>query len=417
MIHHRLIVGGVVLLGTLVAGTSAAQVTLKSKAEIERARVELEARRDIAPPDDLAKPPSDATRHDSGLISRRLSRGTGDAPAGVNDKVELHYTGWREDGAVIDTTIERSKPRSARVSQFIAGFSEGLTLMVVGERRRLWVPEELGYGGAEGKPAGTLVFDVELVSILRAPETPPDVAGVPDDAEVTESGLGYKVLRPGRGGARPGPGSMVLVESTSWRTDGTLYDSTVLDGEPITFNLDLTVPGFAEAFQMMTAGARWRLWMPPELANLPDSYRINEPMVFDVELLQFFAEPVTPPDVRAIPPDAVVTEFGVAYKVLRAGEGTRHPVYEDTVEVIYAGWTADGKSFDSSYVHGQSGVFTLDQRMPMGWNYALQQMVEGEKRRIWIPEELAYGKRKDRPQGMLIFEVELLSILDSPPAR
>jgi FKBP-type peptidyl-prolyl cis-trans isomerase len=110
--------------------------------------------------------------------------------------------------------------------------------------------------------------------------------------------------------------------------------------------------------------------------------------------------------------DAVVTESGLATKILREGNGTRHPAYGDKVVVHYAGWTRNGQMFDASFNYGKPGVFTIGPKMPIGWNEALKMMVVGEKRRMWIPEELAYGGREDRPQGMLVFEVELLEIQD-----
>ena len=76
--------------------------------------------------------------------------------------------------------------------------------------------------------------------------------------------------------------------------------------------------------------------------------------------------------------------------------------------VHYTGWTTDGKMFDSSLVRGQPATFGLDQVI-RGWTEGLQLMVEGEKRRFWIPEKLAYQGRKGAPAGMLVFDVELIS--------
>jgi peptidylprolyl isomerase len=70
--------------------------------------------------------------------------------------------------------------------------------------------------------------------------------------------------------------------------------------------------------------------------------------------------------------------------------------------------------FDSSYSRGEPATFSVGGVIP-GWSEALQLMVEGEKRRIWIPEQLAYKGQAQRPQGMLVFEVELLKISDAPP--
>ncbi len=117
----------------------------------------------------------------------------------------------------------------------------------------------------------------------------------------------------------------------------------------------------------------------------------------------------TPADVAAPPADATTTASGLASKVLRPGTGTKHPGASDTVTVHYAGWTTDGKLFDASYKRGQSTSFPLN-RVISGWTEGLQLMVEGEKRRFWIPEALAYGGRPGAPAGMLVFDVELISI-------
>ena len=63
--------------------------------------------------------------------------------------------------------------------------------------------------------------------------------------------------------------------------------------------------------------------------------------------------------------------------------------------------------------HGIDSTFATNQNKPMGWNEAMRLMVVGEKRRIWIPEDLAYGNVEGRPQGMLIFDVELLEIIEN----
>jgi FKBP-type peptidyl-prolyl cis-trans isomerase len=121
----------------------------------------------------------------------------------------------------------------------------------------------------------------------------------------------------------------------------------------------------------------------------------------------------TPADVQAAPADAEVTDSGLASKLLAAGTGTRHPVSTDLVSVHYAGWTTDGRLFDSSYRRGEPAEFPLD-GVIRGWTEGLQLMVEGERRRFWIPQDLAYGANpaQGRPRGMLVFDVELLDIVD-----
>ena len=115
-----------------------------------------------------------------------------------------------------------------------------------------------------------------------------------------------------------------------------------------------------------------------------------------------------PPDVAAPPVDAVRTPTGLASKVLSPGTGTRHPRPNSQVVVHYTGWTTDGKMFDSSVASGQPATMQLD-GVIAGWTEGVQMMVVGEKRRFWIPAKLAY-EGKDGPQGMLVFDIELLKI-------
>lgn len=118
-----------------------------------------------------------------------------------------------------------------------------------------------------------------------------------------------------------------------------------------------------------------------------------------------------PPDVAAPPADAQRSASGLAWKVLQAGKGTRHPRPNSEVTVHYTGWTTDGEEFDSSVRRGEPASFPLD-GVIRGWTEGLQMMVEGEKRRFWIPADLAYGNstRPGAPQGMLVFDVELIRI-------
>src|SRR5690606_33563686 len=155
--------------------------------------------------------------------------------------------------------------------QVIAGWTEGLQLMTVGEKRRFWIPGKLAYGdqAVGGRPSGTLVFDVELFDIKAAPkppETPSDVAAAPEDAEKTASGLASKVLKKGEGKEHPKATSNVRVHYSGWTTDGKLFDSSVLRDEPIVFPLNRVIPGWTEGVQLMVAGEKRRFWIPAKLA-------------------------------------------------------------------------------------------------------------------------------------------------------
>ena len=97
----------------------------------------------------------------------------------------------------------------------IPGWGETVQLMVAGEKRRAWIPEELAYKGRADRPQGMLVFDIELVSFTANPTAAPaDVATPPADAQKTKSGLAYKVLKAGTGTVHPKRSSQVTVHYT-----------------------------------------------------------------------------------------------------------------------------------------------------------------------------------------------------------
>ncbi len=116
-------------------------------------------------PDDVAAPPADAVKSESGLVSRVLKTGSGTTKPGPTSKVTVHYTGWTTDGKSFDSSISRGKPAQFPLNRVIPGWTEGMQLMVAGEERRFWIPENLAYQGKPGKPAGMLVFDVELIEV------------------------------------------------------------------------------------------------------------------------------------------------------------------------------------------------------------------------------------------------------------
>ena len=84
----------------------------------------------------------------------------------ATSQVEVHYSGWTTDGQMFDSSVMRGSPATFPLNRVIPGWTEGVQLMVVGEKRRFWIPVELAYGGRPGAPAGMLVFDVELLEIL-----------------------------------------------------------------------------------------------------------------------------------------------------------------------------------------------------------------------------------------------------------
>ena len=247
----------------------------------------------IEVPADVAAAPADAITTPSGLAYKVLSAGTGTAHPTADATVNVHYSGWTTDGKMFDSSVKRGEKISFPLKGVIAGWTEGVQLMVVGEKARFWIPGNLAYGETPrrpGAPAGTLVFDIELFDIREpapAPDVPSDVAAAPEDATKTASGLAYKVLQAGTGTVHPTGSSKVEVHYSGWTTDGKMFDSSVVRGEKISFPLSGVIKGWTEGVQLMVVGEKARFWIPGDLAYGETPRRPGAPagtLVFDIEL-------------------------------------------------------------------------------------------------------------------------------------
>ncbi len=292
-----------VLLSVLALGckTTKPQSNAAPSAEHDRNETETvavgpdpKASAELAPlpaPPDVGGPPSDAARAPSGLATKILAPGNGKKHPAATERVRIHYTGWKKDGTMFDSTVRKRAPVTLDLERAIPGFREALPLMVEGEKLRLWVPATLAYGeraSLAGQPAGDLVFDLELVAIVKAPESPKDLKVPPADATKTDSGLAYKRLNPGTGKQHPTAQSRVQVHYSGWTRDGKLFDSTVVDGAPTSFALSQAIRGYAEGVQLMVVGEKTRFWIPARLAYGDKPTRPGVPagdLVFDIELL------------------------------------------------------------------------------------------------------------------------------------
>src|SRR5438477_206409 len=135
------------LLALLVAATAAAQTPTV-----------------IPPSPDVAAPPNDAKKAPSGLATKVLQPGTGKDHPRADEIVTVNYTGWTTDGKMFDSSIVSGQPITFPLNGVIKGWTEGVQLMVEGEKARFWIPDTLAYKGQQG-PQGTLVFDIELLRI------------------------------------------------------------------------------------------------------------------------------------------------------------------------------------------------------------------------------------------------------------
>ncbi len=270
--------------------TSAKPAEPDREADAKQAEPKQPEAKTLPAPADVAEPPKTAEKTASGLASVVLEPGTGDEKPGPDDKVQVHYTGWTSDGKMFDSSEVRGEPATFGVGQVIKGWTEGLQLMKKGEKRRFWIPAGLAYGEnpRPGAPAGQLTFDVKLLDIITAPKAPDDVAAPSAGSKKTESGLAYKVLEEGSGES-PTASSKVTVHYSGWTKDGKMFDSSLTRGRPATFPLGGVIKGWTEGLQLMKKGAKYRFWIPGELAYGDTPRRPGAPagqLTFDVELLE-----------------------------------------------------------------------------------------------------------------------------------
>jgi FKBP-type peptidyl-prolyl cis-trans isomerase len=121
-----------------------------------------------ATPEDVKAPPKSAKKTASGLYYRVLTPGTGKVHPTATSRVTVHYSGWTTDGKMFDSSVARGEPTTFPLNGVVKGWTEGVQLMVVGEKMRFWIPPDLAYGDKPqrpGAPSGELVFDIELLNI------------------------------------------------------------------------------------------------------------------------------------------------------------------------------------------------------------------------------------------------------------
>jgi FKBP-type peptidyl-prolyl cis-trans isomerase len=232
-----------------------------------------------------ATPPKDAVKTKSGVAMIVLKPGTGEKKPKATDTVRVNLAGYSNGQKMFSTP----EPQVMPVAEMAPGWQEGVTAMVEGEKRRLWLPANVAYGNTPGArpPKEDLILELELVAIPEPPPVPKDLMAPPKDAIETESGLIYKALTKGKGEVHPTPTTRVTVHYSGWTKDGKMFDSSVMRGQPTTFPLNGVIKGWTEGVQKMVVGDKFRFWIPGHLAygNNPRPGAPSGELVFDVELL------------------------------------------------------------------------------------------------------------------------------------
>lgn len=234
----------------------------------------------------------DTVKTASGLKYIVVSKGRGiKVDTGMN--VTIHYTGYLEDGKVFLSSLDDDEPLTLPIGKgkVFKGWDEGLTYLYVGDKARIFVPYDLGFGEkANGSiPAkSNLIFDVEIIKAeIPVATVSYDVQG--KDTNTTASGLKYIIVKEGTG-IQAASGNTVKVHYTGYFTNGTIFDSSVERGEPIEFVLGAgnVIKGWDEGIALLKVGGKARLIIPYSLGyGENDFYTIpgKSTLIFDVELV------------------------------------------------------------------------------------------------------------------------------------
>jgi FKBP-type peptidyl-prolyl cis-trans isomerase len=233
---------------------------------------------------------------------------------------------------------------------------------------------------------------------------------------ITESGLEYTITQKGDG-VTPQIGDEVIVHYTGKLLDSTVFDSSVERGSPFTFKLGKgqVIPGWDEAFQLLEVGDKATIKLKPELAygsRDMGSIPANSTLIFDIELL----------DVKAglrewdgTGKDTITTDSGLKIIKFESNKTGKKAEAGTRAKVHYSGFLTDGKMFDSSVERGQPFTLQIGKgQVIKGWDEGLALLRKGEKAKLIIPYELAYGEAGRAPvipaKADLIFDVEIVDV-------
>lgn len=245
------------------------------------------------------------------------------------------------------------------------------------------------------------------------PPTP--LAAPPPQAIETASGMSYIVLTPAPDAGKLATGGFIEYRASVWTADGTTRVNGRETGAQIASMRQLIQqqPALARALMTTPVGETRRWWiqaerLKPGYAGMPDQLH-----VVDLTVLGAKSPVQVPEDVGAVPADALRTASGLAYRILKRGDGGPRPSRSANIEIDYTGWTSDGRMFDSSVVRGERAVMPLSNLIP-GWQEGVPLMSRGDTYRFWIPGHLAYDSSPDpnMPRGMLVFDVTLYDFSD-----
>jgi peptidylprolyl isomerase len=359
----------------------------------------------------------------SGLEYTITEKGNGIKPQ-AGDKVIVHYTGKLTNDTVFDSSVKRGQPFEFKLGagNVIKGWDEAFLLLQVGDKATIKFGPELGYGAnATGAiPANsTLIFDVELLDVKEGIR-PYNVKG--KDTIKTASGVKCIKIVENKTGEQAVNGTIAEFHYAGYFLDGKTFDNSFDRNQPLKTKMGQKqlMPGWEEGVALLRKGEKARLIIPSALAlgekGYPPLIPPNTDLVMDIEMLNVTV--IVPPvlyDIKGL--EQKTTASGLKYYEVKRSGSTVKAMAGKTVKVHYSGYLADGSMFDSSVERGEPIQFPLGQGQVIpGWDEGIALMNVGDKLRLVIPYQLAYGEQGRPPmipaKAELTFDVELVEVTE-----
>ena len=232
-----------------------------------------------------------------------------------------------------------------------------------------------------------------------------------------EPGLSYTVISGSTKPANRSDDKWIKVEQTLTNEEG----KDLLSGLDLV-NIGQLRPspsGSVTPYRLTPVGATWAWDIAKSYAPQSEMEEEKSALNLILKILEEVEQATPPSPYDVIPEDAIITENGVGIRHLKKGDGVNFPTLDQDIVVYYTLWTADGKMVSSPRMLSQQNTFPLGVLIT-GWQEGVPHMSKGGRSILWIPGDLAYDLRLDRPtspKGMLIFDIELLDIKDATPEK
>ncbi len=232
-----------------------------------------------------------------------------------------------------------------------------------------------------------------------------------------ESGIEYRILNEGKG-RQASLNDMVYVHYTLMLEDSTMIDSSFERGEPVSFKIGSgqVIKGWDIAMTLLSEGDQAILRIPPELGygdQAMGAIPANSLLVFNVTIKNVIPAPEPFAVTESMPVEQSTS--GLRWTIVKEGKGKKLESGMK-VKVHYTGFFDDMTLFDSSLERNQPIEITLGRGMVIrGWEEGLSYLRVGDKARLWIPYQLAYGEQGRGPipaRADLIFDVEVIEASD-----